>query len=92
MAEGSGALRFFRPDGEPIPAVPEPPALPADPPADLVRRHRRRGIDPGAWTATPLWQGETLDLGLAIDMLRGLGGGRGPTDPGEDDWDGCARR
>jgi hypothetical protein len=43
--------------------------------ADLVRGHRSRGIDPDAWTPTPRWQGEALDLGLAIDMLRGMGAG-----------------
>jgi hypothetical protein len=63
-------VRFLRPDGRPIPEVPEAPRIPADPVRTLVRGHRGRGIVPGPWTATPLWQGEVLDLGLAIDMLR----------------------
>ncbi|MFC1661215.1 hypothetical protein ACFL3S_07145, partial [Gemmatimonadota bacterium] len=36
----------------------------------LVETHRTRGIEPDAWTATPLWHGEALDYGLALDMLR----------------------
>jgi len=32
--------------------------------------HRTHGIEPDAWTATPLWQGEAFDYGLALDMLR----------------------
>jgi hypothetical protein len=63
---------FYRPDGRLLPGVPPAPPVPADPMADLVRGHRLKGIDPDAWTATPRWHGETLDLGLAIDMLRGL--------------------
>jgi hypothetical protein len=76
---GKGAeeseILFYRPDGELFPAVPDAPALPADPTAELVRGHRQRGIDPGSWAATPLWHGEPLDLSLAIDMVRGLEGG-----------------
>jgi len=67
-----GPVRFFRPDGRAIPVVPEPPRLPAEPTIDLVRAHRERGIVPHRWTATPLWNGESLDYGLAIDMLRPL--------------------
>ena len=65
-------VRFFRPDGRVIPEVPEPPQLPAEPTTELVRAHRERGIIPHRWTATPLWNGEILDYGLAIDMLRPL--------------------
>ncbi|MFO8174070.1 MAG: HNH endonuclease [Longimicrobiales bacterium] len=81
-------MHFYRPDGELVPVVPQSPAVPADAMADLVRRNRFRGVDPDAWTATPLWQGEVLDLSLAIDMLRGLeggargrAGGKGPGSP-----------
>ncbi len=74
-------VRFFRPDGRAIPVVPEPPRLPAEPTTDLERAHKERGIIPHRWTATPLWNGEILDYGLAIDMLRPLKtpGGKGET-------------
>ena len=76
LVDGSEELgfRFYRPDGRPFPAVPQAPPVPADARADLVRGNRSRGVDPDAWTATPIWQGEVLDLSLAIDMLRGLEG------------------
>jgi hypothetical protein len=72
LDEGSPSLsvRFYRPDGRPIPEVPVPPVLAADPGAELCEAHRNRGIDPDEWTATPLWHGERLDYGLALDMLR----------------------
>ena len=73
-AEGI-AIRFYRPDGRLIPEVPEAPAAPVEPVKEMERAHRDRGITPDAWTATPLWNGEPLDYGLAIDMLRPLGNG-----------------
>jgi hypothetical protein len=73
LAEGGKAVRFFGPSGRAIPEAPQPPALPAEPVRELVRVHRERGITPDAWTATPLWHGEPLDCGLAIDMFRALG-------------------
>jgi len=69
-------IRFFRPDGRPIPTAPEAPPLPAEPVAEMVRAHSEEGIEPDAWTATPLWYGEPFDLGLAIDMLRPRGATR----------------
>jgi hypothetical protein len=36
-----------------------------------MREHGERGIVPDAWTPTPQWHGEELDLGLALEMLRG---------------------
>ncbi len=80
-----GPVRFFHPDGRAIPVVPDPPHLPAEPTRELVRAQKKRGITPHRWTATPLWNGETLDYGLAIDMLRPpkAPGGRGETLNGE---------
>jgi len=77
VREGPEGLqfRFYRPDGEPFPPVPRTPTVPADAMADLVRRNRFRGVDPDAGTTTSSWKGEKLDLGMAIDMMRGLGGG-----------------
>jgi hypothetical protein len=69
-AAESGRVLFFHPDGSPIPPVPEPPPVPAEPVTELMRTHSERGIAPDAWAATPLWTGETFDYSLAIDMLR----------------------
>ena len=68
--DGTGRPQFRRPDGRPLPAVPRAPRLGANPVADLEREHRSRGVAPGPHTTTPLWLGEPLDLGLAIDLLR----------------------
>ncbi len=65
-----GRARFRRPDGRRLPAVPRAPGLGEDPVADLEHEHRSRGVTPGPHTTTPLWLGEPLDLGLAIDLLR----------------------
>jgi hypothetical protein len=42
----------------------------------MMNGNRAKDVDPGPWTPTPLWHGEALDLGLAIDMFRGLEKGR----------------
>ncbi len=68
-----GEPRFFRPDGRLIPPVPHPPALPAAPVAELVRTHAANGVVPGAWTPTPNWWGEAIDLPWAVDALRSVG-------------------
>ena len=65
-----GALQFFRPDGRPLPEVPAPPAVPADPPTALLARHPADGVTIGPRTACPDWVGERLDLGYALDVLR----------------------
>jgi hypothetical protein len=69
-AGGVLTARFYWPDGRLLPEVPDPPILPSDPLAALTRSHRQEGIEPGPWTPTPAWYGETLDLGLTLDMLR----------------------
>jgi Domain of unknown function (DUF222)/HNH endonuclease len=67
---GAGGVTFLRPDGRLLPVVPPSPEVPLHPTAALARAHRRQGIQPDSWTATPDWGGERLDLGLAIDGLR----------------------
>jgi hypothetical protein len=62
-------LKFFSPDGLEIPEIPMPPPVPADPLGSLAEENAARGTDPDPWTATPLWNGEALDYGLAIDMF-----------------------
>ena len=69
---GKSAVRFVCPDGRVIWPVPETPHLPADPVHELMGENADRGMVPDEWTATPLWNGDSLDYGLAIDMLRGL--------------------
>jgi 5-methylcytosine-specific restriction endonuclease McrA len=78
-----GELRFRRPDGRPLPEVPRPAAVPADPVQALRARHEAQGFRLHARTACPGWLGERLELGWAIDVLhplatRGVGSsGRG---------------
>src|SRR5438046_2700981 len=67
--EPDGGLRFRRPDGRLLPDVPPPVAVPADPVQALWTRHETQGLRLHAWTACPLWLGERLDLGWAIDVL-----------------------
>ena len=67
-----GTLRFRRPDGRLLPDVPPPVAVPADPVQTLRARHETQGLRLHARTACPLWLGERLDLGWAIDVLHPL--------------------
>ena len=67
-----GELRFRRPDGRVIPNVPRPPEAPADPVGTVRTDNDAAGIVVRAWTATPGWQGERLDVGYAIDVLHPL--------------------
>jgi 5-methylcytosine-specific restriction endonuclease McrA len=67
-----GALRFRRPDGRPIPEVPPPATVPADPVQTLRARHEVLGFRLHARTTCPGWLGERLDLGWAIDVLHPL--------------------
>jgi hypothetical protein len=70
--EPDGALRFHRPDGRLLPAVPAPAAIPVDPVAALRANHEARGLRLHARTALPHWAGERLDLGWALDVLHPL--------------------
>ena len=63
-----GALQFRRPDGRPLPEVPPPAAVPADPVQDLRDAHVALGLHLHARTAGPGWQGERLNVGWAIDV------------------------
>jgi hypothetical protein len=67
-----GSLQFRRPNGQLLPEVPPPPAVPADPEKDLRARNEAEGLHLHARTAMPSWQGERLDLGWAIDVLHPL--------------------
>jgi hypothetical protein len=64
-----GELRFRRPDGRLLPAVPPPPAIPDDPVRTLRARNEAAGLHLHARTTCPGWLGESLDVGWAIDVL-----------------------
>ena len=60
-----GALRFRRPDGRPLPEVPPPATVPADPVAALREQHVAEGLQLHARTTCPAWLGERLDVSWA---------------------------
>ena len=64
-----GALQFRRPDGRPLPDVPSPATVPADPVEALRARHAAEGLRLHARTGLAGWLGERLDVGWAIDVL-----------------------
>jgi hypothetical protein len=64
-----GELRFRTPQGRLIPAVPAAPAISDDPMRALRARNERAGLHLKADTLRPIWLGETLDVGYAIDVL-----------------------
>jgi hypothetical protein len=62
-------LTFFTPAGIELKRHHEPPSLPADPLIALKALHAAEGLDISAETNTIWWQGERLDLDMAIDAL-----------------------
>jgi hypothetical protein len=70
-----GEIHFRRPDGQLLPEVPPPAAMPADPVQVLRARHQAEGLRIHARTARPSWLGERLDVGWAIDVLHPLARG-----------------
>jgi 5-methylcytosine-specific restriction endonuclease McrA len=64
-----GTLRFRRPDGRPLPEVPQAAVVRGDAVKMLRARHDTLGLRLGARTACPGWLGERLDVGWAIDVL-----------------------
>ena len=76
-----GTLRFRRPDGRPLPEVPLPAAVPADPVGALRARHDGQGLRVHARTGCPGWLVERLDVGWAIDVLHPLAARPRPCPP-----------
>jgi hypothetical protein len=67
-----GELQFRRPNGWILPDVPPAPIVP-DRPVDVLRAmNEAAGLELEPHTATPLWQGERLDVAYAIDVLHPL--------------------
>jgi Domain of unknown function (DUF222)/HNH endonuclease len=67
--QADGQLCFRRPDGRPIPDVPAPAAVPANPTATLRAQNDGAGAQIDARTSMPGWNGERLDVGYAISVL-----------------------
>jgi hypothetical protein len=72
MMTPCGEVEVVRPDGRPLPRVPAAPQLPDDPVSALTRSHRQAGLAIDAWTPTPLWGGERLDVGHAVRVFCAL--------------------
>jgi len=62
-------LRFWRPDGRPLPEVPPPAPVSDDPVRALRARQDEQGLHIDRRTSLPRWTGERLDLVYAIDVL-----------------------
>ncbi|HJR49818.1 MAG TPA: DUF222 domain-containing protein, partial [Gemmatimonadales bacterium] len=72
VREPDGALQFRRPDGRPLPEVPPPAVVPADPVGTLRAQHAEQGLRLHARTGLSGWLGEPLDVGWAIGVLHPL--------------------
>jgi hypothetical protein len=68
--QADGALCFRRPDGQLLPDVPAPAAVPAA--ACEALRAQQDALHIDARTSIPGWQGERLDVGWAISVLHPL--------------------
>ena len=69
VVDGAGLVQFLRPDGEPLPAVPQPPRWAGAPLAPTLARLAAACITIGPHTATPKWYGEPLAAAAALDAL-----------------------
>jgi hypothetical protein len=69
----SGQLRFFRPDGRPLLASPEPPPIGGDALRGLADHLADRGVEIDGIAGLPSWDGSPLDLPWAVDCLRAVG-------------------
>jgi hypothetical protein len=67
--QADGELRFRRPDGQILPDVPVPTGVPDHPAGVLRARNDQEGIAISAYSGTPGWLGERLNVGYAIDVL-----------------------
>ena len=67
--DGRGGLTFLRPDGRPLPASPGRETLPADPTGALAAAHRSLGLCITAQTNEPGWDGQGIDLDLAVEQV-----------------------
>ena len=84
----NGELRFFRPDGQLLPDAPRPPRISGDPVSSLRASNQAEGLALDARKSMPLWSGERLDVGYAIDVLHPLARGDEDTDKQNVEGDG----
>jgi len=68
----SGEARFCRPDGREVVAVPPVPGLTADPVGSLQEQLVGDGIEIDETTGMPDWDGRPVDMGWAVEWLRGV--------------------
>ena len=66
-----GAWRFCRPDGESLVAAAPDHTRPLGDWLQLVVVHEKQSLHIDAHTARTRWRGESMDYGLAIEVLRG---------------------
>ena len=64
-----GALRFVRPDGKSFESVAPDHTHPLSDWRQLPEHHEQQGIRIDKNTAATGWRGETMDYGLAIEVL-----------------------
>jgi hypothetical protein len=64
-----GALRFVRPTGESFDSIAPGHTRPLSDWRQLPQDHGQQGIHIDKNTAVTRWRGETMDYGLAIDVL-----------------------
>jgi hypothetical protein len=67
--DGAGDFRFYRPDGEPLPAAGTFPLKRVNGCAQLIAENQRQMLDIDAATCVPHWEGETMDYAMALDAL-----------------------
>ena len=72
MESPDGTLQFRCPDGWLFPDVPPAPVLRGDPIEELRSGNEMAAQQIHPWSATPVWHGERLDVGWAIDVLHPL--------------------
>jgi hypothetical protein len=65
-----GEARFYRPDGQPLPAVPALPLSAREPVTALVARLASHGVAVDAGATLPDWWGGPVDYAWEIDWLR----------------------
>jgi hypothetical protein len=68
----TGEISFTRPAGRPLPDAPPAARLREDCVDQLNASHEKMGLQTAAWTPTPDWHGERLDLDFAMRALRAL--------------------
>jgi hypothetical protein len=67
-----GEARFRRPDGRAIEEAPALPLVEGDAIAALARRLAEREIEVDASESLPSWQGGRVEIGWAVEWMRGL--------------------